>query len=260
VAARMAHGQPAFASASALEAESARPMLNAEARTAAEYCRAKLDLVNAALPEEYYYSCLPLCVIDAVFSMGVRYSSTRNTVTRFCRYFGIEKTVAHHPPPTDKQLSTKGFAALYDEFDPVAMAEAVYQNLQRTSTRNGILKSEAALLFAKTLQRFDIDYLQDVTRVLVDADFEASVRLIPGQTSGISLRYFFMLAGSDDLIKPDRMVRRFVEAATGRDYGPEECHYIVVQACQMLGEVYPQLTPRTLDYQIWRYQRDAGYR
>ena len=33
------------------------------------------------LPDEYRYSCLPLCLLDAIFSIGVTYRSTHNTVT-----------------------------------------------------------------------------------------------------------------------------------------------------------------------------------
>ena len=34
------------------------------------------DLGNAKLPKEYFYSNLPLCVLDAIYSIGVRYTST----------------------------------------------------------------------------------------------------------------------------------------------------------------------------------------
>ncbi len=36
------------------------------------------------LPSEFYYPSLPLCIIDAVYSIGVTYTSTRKTVIRFC--------------------------------------------------------------------------------------------------------------------------------------------------------------------------------
>ena len=42
---------------------------------------------------------------------------------------------------------------------------------------------------------------------------EALVREIPGQISGISFDYFRMLAGDDTLIKPDRMVQRYIAKA-----------------------------------------------
>ncbi|MGQ0484132.1 MAG: hypothetical protein ACT4SY_02090 [Hyphomicrobiales bacterium] len=39
---------------------------------------------NICLPPEYFYKSLALAVIDAAFSIGVTYTSTANTVRRFC--------------------------------------------------------------------------------------------------------------------------------------------------------------------------------
>lgn len=62
-------------------------------------CKSKLDLTNLPHAEEYGYHNLPLCIIDAVFSIGVRYISTENTVKRYCDYFSVtrlrEKELAH---------------------------------------------------------------------------------------------------------------------------------------------------------------------
>jgi hypothetical protein len=39
------------------------------------------------------------------------------------------------------------------------------------------------------------------------------IETIPGQGSGISFKYFSMLAGNGNYVKPDRMVKRFVADA-----------------------------------------------
>jgi hypothetical protein len=52
------------------------------------FCRVKLDFTNLQLDQAYFYQSLPLCVIDAVYSIGVRYSSTEATV-RFPSPSGI---------------------------------------------------------------------------------------------------------------------------------------------------------------------------
>jgi hypothetical protein len=44
------------------------------------YCRRKLDFTDLQLDQTHFYQSLPLCVIDAVYSIGVRYSSTEATV------------------------------------------------------------------------------------------------------------------------------------------------------------------------------------
>ena len=51
-----------------------------------------LPLEGATLGREYYYNSLSLCVIDAVFSIGVRYESVRAVVRRYCQRFQIDST------------------------------------------------------------------------------------------------------------------------------------------------------------------------
>jgi hypothetical protein len=50
--------------------------------------------------------------------------------------------------PQSKQLSVSSFIQFHQGFTSQEMAEKVYQNKQRTSTRNGILKAEASYFFA----------------------------------------------------------------------------------------------------------------
>ena len=53
-----------------------------------EHCKNTLDFtVLTADPQSYQH--LPACVIDTVFSIGARYTSTSNTVMRFCTQFGL---------------------------------------------------------------------------------------------------------------------------------------------------------------------------
>jgi hypothetical protein len=56
--------------------------LQSEIFAIAEYARKVLPLSSAKLSEEYFYQSLPLCIIDAVFSIGVKYDSTREVVIR----------------------------------------------------------------------------------------------------------------------------------------------------------------------------------
>ena len=87
---------------------------------------------------------------------------------------------------------------------------------------------------------------------------ERAVRAIPGQGSGVSLRYFWMLAGSDDFVKPDRMVLRFLQAALGRPVPVAEAQRLLSDAAEQLKAKYAHLTPRLLDYAVWQYQRQQA--
>lgn len=221
------------------------------------FCRKKLDLSNLTQSEEYGYHNLPLCIIDAVFSIGVRYTSTENTVKRFCDYFGVTRLREKEMPPTSDQLSVSEFLQLHNGLTFSEMAEKVYQNKQRTSTRNGILKVEAVYLFGKVVSNYGVEYLQDVDKILGNELFESEIARIPGQSSGLSTRYFYMLAGDENFIKPDRMIRRFIYSAIQKELSFDEFQELLNAAHAELVKEFPLLTPRSLDHLIWLYQRDA---
>jgi hypothetical protein len=221
----------------------------------AAFCEANLDIGTAVLGEEYGYPSVPLCIIDAVFSIGVTYTSTENTVRRFCEVFDIPQKSEKSPPDTADQLSVSEFIRLYDEHGIDGITEKAYQNRQRTSSRGGILKAEAVLRFSEALSRYGVEYLQDVDKIVGNLEFESEIKNIPGQNSGISLRYFYMLVGEKNYIKPDRMIMRFVEQVTGKTFSIEEVTQLIIGACDILVKDYPILTPRLLDHMIWNYQR-----
>ena len=191
-----------------------------------------------------------------MFAIGANYTSTENTVNRFCEYFNLQRLSRVRYPDKSAQLSITEFVELYNKHDNEWLAEQVYRNRQRTSTKSGILKSEAVLMFSKTLQEYKVDSFQDVENIIGNTSFETAIKKIPGQGSGISPRYFYMLAGSDVYVKPDRMMARFIRSALQKSLSVEESHDLVVEACQILSEEYPHLTPRALDHLIWNYQRE----
>ncbi len=217
------------------------------------YCKARLDLATATLPREYFYQSLPLCIIDAVFSIGVSYVSTSNTVEKFCKHFGLEVYDTERLSNPSKQLAVKDFIKLYKDTGVDEMARKVYRNLQRTSTANGILKAEAVLQFSQVLDSYEVNYFQDIGKVLENSAFENDVKRIRGQGSGISTQYFFMLAGSENLVKPDRMILRFMGSALGKTVKIEEVQEALATVNSYLLTEYPDLTPRKLDYLIWNY-------
>ncbi len=215
-----------------------------------------LSLDDIRLPPEYEYSSLSLCVIDAVYSIGVKYIDVQGVVHRYCQFFDIPK---HRPdasvlPALESQDSLHDLCARISELGTERMANEVFGNRQRTSTRNGILKADAIARFAHELIAHGINHFQDI-RWPPPAKLEAAIKKIPGQRSGISLQYFWMLAGSNDLIKPDRMVLRFLKEVLQRDVAVDEATTLLTKVARELRAQHPQLTPRALDYAIWSYQR-----
>jgi hypothetical protein len=221
-------------------------------------------------------------VIDAVFSIGAHYNSTKAAILHFAEFYDLPIIRGAQVPLREEQLSIHEFLEINQKYGAERMAEEVYCNRQRTSSRNGILKAEAAKRFAQVLADFGVDHFQDVDKILGLCTFEAAVKEIPGQHSGVSLRYFYMLAGNEKdlpilrqlhavirigiyalcscrgLRKPDRMIKRFIYAATGEQLADDECQRALTEACAVLAKDYPRLTPRALDNLIWEYQRIAG--
>lgn len=70
-----------------------------------EFLEDNFDLGNYDLPDEYNYSCFPLCLLDAVFSIGANYRSTQNVVSRFCEINNLEIFKSD----TSKDYTTKEF-------------------------------------------------------------------------------------------------------------------------------------------------------
>ena len=125
----------------------------------------------------------------------------------------------------------------------------------RTSPKNGILKAEAVVRFMQVLTQFGVEHLEDVSKVTDSVAFERAIKAIPGQTSGICLKYFLMLAGDSELIKPDRMIIRFLESALNRPVSLHDAVGLVRRACDELKYKYDFMTPKILDNLIWQYQR-----
>lgn len=208
-------------------------------------------LVPLSLPREFFYASLPLCIIDAVFSIGVTYTSTRNTVIRFADRHGWALG-----PVEDRHRGEKTIAdllACYGGLSPDEAADRLYGNRQWTSTASGILKAEAVQRFARALQEAGIDDFADmIDERLADAD--AAIRQIPGQKSGISVDYFRMLSGDDALIKPDRMVQRYIARAIGTTpdkVDPERARTLLRGAVGELNGRGADWSPRRLDYAVW---------
>ena len=232
--------------------------MNNKINLIAAHADSVLTLDSASLGGEYYYQSLPLCIIDAVYSIGVRYEGVKNLVGRYCAQFDLQRTRSNKDTfsPVHEQESLTAFCEKAERIGPANMAVEVYRNRQRTSARNGILKADAVYRFASVLRKYGIEYLQDITGAIGNTALERDIRSIPGQTSGISLKYFFMLAGSDDLIKPDRMILAFLSEALGRVVSTSEAQDLLTATVEHLKANHASLTPRLLDHEIWKYQRN----
>ena len=68
-----------------------------------------------------------------------------------------------------------------------------------------------------------------------------------------------MLAGSDALIKPDRIIVQFLENISGEKVRSlNDCQLILVEVSKELKKNGFNIMPKILDNLIWNYQRDLA--
>ena len=184
--------------------------MESDAHKIASRCDYLFDIEYCRLPEEYYYASLPLCIIDNIFSIGSKYSSTHNTVIRYCDYYKLKRLRNEDDCADECKLHT--VSDLRNNIESLGsenFADVVLKNRQRTSTTNGILKSEAVFQWTKIFEGHNIQYIMDIERKL-DENIEQMLLQVPGQKSGTSLNYLRMLCGNDNACKPDRHILRFL--------------------------------------------------
>ncbi|MER7433574.1 hypothetical protein [Pseudonocardia alni] len=225
--------------------------MNRDAQTVAA-AASGLEIV----PRTQRWAHVSLCVLDAVFSISARYSTTAATCRRYA-------TAAQIPALVDANSSAYWEQPLSEFVQSVrhagveAFAHDTLENLQRTSTRSGILKAEAALQYAEALVDSSVERYADIPALFDDeprlAELTSRLRQVPGNgDSDVRLGYLWMLLGDDDTIKPDRMVLRWLSSVgvLARRVSPAQARSVLTEAAQIMG-----CTAWSLDHAIWQAQR-----
>lgn len=193
------------------------------------------------------YRSLPLCAVDAVFSINAHYKTAVNTVARVAQVVGISSV-------RDRRLldMSPGEMGVSDFLDKLEASggPTLFGNLQQTSARNGIRKSEATLLVLEALNSSEINDFPDITPERLDAA-ETKVLAIKGQGSGVMWSYLRMMLGHDT-VKADRRIIAFVAEALGVSVDrvlPMLVTEAMTNAAILLKD--DGFTPVTLDAAIW---------
>ncbi len=207
------------------------------------YARAIFPAGTVWKTPDGYPGSLGLCILDSIWSIGINYD--HHVVPVLDRYRKLA-TASGRDPSGDSPCDLA--ATIARAGGPESFAEAV-KSRHRTSSVNGILKAEAVDRAARLLCTSGIITTTDLAAR--EADVKPGWYRIPGQGSGISWRYFLMLAGVDG-IKPDRMIHRFITAATGVAVTNEEAVDLLMRAQQAWPEPRPTLVE--LDHAIWRHE------
>ena len=206
-----------------------------------------IPLRNVELPDEFFPAHLSVALIDSVFrSRGRHDDSVVSATRRYCNRFKVPRTRADRwqPPPAEEQEALATLIRRYGEFGADWMTDEVFRNgtpLQATATN-----SESVLQAARALQRNGINLLQNM-RTRFCGRIERELRLSAG-LGETTIRMLLMYTGSDDFVRGDSHIRRFVADATGRKrISRAEAERLVRWSAHEL-----IVSPRYLDYEIWR--------
>ena len=211
-----------------------------------------VDIDKVELPEAFYYGEIALCIIDAVYSIGIRYNAVINVINNFKNH------VADATPQKDvNEYYTDDLIDFYKsnmlDFEKIAVN--IFNNRCRTSSRNGILKAQAVYKVAKVLQKYNLQKKSDMKLVQGDEAFENDIKEIEGQRSGVMLKYLYMLAGDENYIKPDRHVLNFIEESIGRQVTHDDAQKLIEKYIEVKRVDNPKMNCRLVDNIIWEYMR-----
>lgn len=193
-----------------------------------------------------YPSSVALCILDSIWSIGVKYQGVINVVSAY------RKIRADEGGEADTDSAIDLIATIDSVGGPETFADLV-GNRQRTSSTNGILKAQAVRNAATIVEASHAETMEDL-KALSAEQLEllgSTWSRAHGQGSGISFTYFLMLTGVED-VKADRMICAFVSDALGRTATPGESRALVTS---VLERDYPNDSLLSLDHAIWRYQR-----
>ncbi|GAA1854857.1 hypothetical protein [Asanoa iriomotensis] len=206
-------------------------------------------------PRRKRWASLSYCVIDAIWSTANRYDGVVvPLVQRVAERNGDPSPLVDTSKPLPPDPLP--LLALLERY-PTTEALRHDTNAQRTSTRNGILKADAVLRYADILVKHQVLDLAAATIMIENKqqwdEVDQALAAVPGDgQDGIRRGYLWMLCGSDWMIKPDRMILRWL-ARHGLDVTPAEARSVLESAAEALTErIGRRVTPRMVDRAIWK--------
>ena len=208
-----------------------------------------IPLDNLDLPDEFFPAHLPVALIDAIAGSRVRPGESSVPISeRYCRHFGIARIRGDRwsSPPAREQESLGNLVRRYDELGLDAITDDVF-GIRRCRPGAGSPVAATVLRAAGVLRKMGIDVLQDMSAVPAD-EIQEALEALPG-LGGHTARRVLMYAGSDDFVRGDVHVRRFVARALDRmSVSPADAEALVRDAAYEL-----VVSPRLLDREIWRH-------
>ncbi|WP_052121155.1 hypothetical protein [Amycolatopsis sp. MJM2582] len=196
-------------------------------------------------------------MLDAVFSINARYTSTIAVCDRYAKHQGllphlVDVADLATAAGTAAEQPVDALADLGNLLGPARLATDILHNRGRTSARGGVHKAAAAVRYAEILATSDVHTLDDVTLLLADLPIlnavESRLRKVPGNGHhDIRIGYLWMLFGADEQVKPDRKVLRWLRRTLDHEVGVPSARQLLTDAAAAFG-----CSRWELDNAIWR--------
>ena len=153
--------------------------------------------LSSAQPPREQWTSLSACVLDAVWSVGADHDRVVVPLVHRVLFPGATGPLTAESVPG---VDPHPLPRLLTRFPDEETLQEAAQNRQRTSTRNGVTKADAALRFARTLAGHGVLGVEDLSRLLADPEawsrIDRALSRIPGEGEhGARRSYFWMLCG-----------------------------------------------------------------
>jgi hypothetical protein len=200
--------------------EAAPPSLfDDEVEEAPDHVRRIADTERPPVPPRIErWTSLSACVLDAVWSVGTDHDRVVVPLIR-----RVLESAATGPLLADAPLSADShpLPRLLTRFPDEQTLETAAQNRQRTSTRGGVTKADAALRYARTLVAHGILGVEDLPRLLVDqalwSRLDRALSRIPGEgQQGARRSHFWTLCDAGETVRPEAALPQSIGAADQR--------------------------------------------
>ena len=226
---------------------------NSDVARLVRWVQDRINLANAELGDEFFPAHMSIALIDAIFTPQLRYyRQVVPIIERYCARFKLRRIRQDRTklPHVDDQETVTDLIDHYGALGPGGLQEVLGPRYCSPGTR--ILKSENVKRAAVELRGIGIETLQDAQSKRPD-----EIKCVLQPLSGIgdrTIHRFLMYVGSDEFVKGDIHVCRFVaEALEKRRVPAEEAERLVGSAARVLG-----VAPRLLDYEIWKLGQRTG--
>jgi len=197
------------------------------------------------------YADISLALVDAVYSIQMRYTAVRRVVTAYASASGIpDRPLAAAQSSTPPEGGLSRLLERASALSGMQLADHLFGG-SRSKTR-GRLKADVCADVASRLIRAGVTTRDDLREQAADPRVRSAWTGTTG-LAWVTWQYFCMLNGLDGL-KPDVTLIRFVTKTLGRPVSATETERLLVSASDHLRRDHPDLNRRTLDHTLWRFE------